>query len=94
MGTIRFIDTRSSLDGTYSTIEYEFSDYADFKDYQESQRQAVTTVINNMMFNNPFDEVFESEDFHSPTEDLEGDESGEKIVDIKVGKKSKPPTKH
>ena len=89
MGTVRFVDTRSSADGTYSTIEYEFSDYADFKDYQESQRQAVSTVINNMMFNNPFDETFDS-----PKEDLGGDEEGDKIVDIKVGKKPKPPTKH
>lgn len=89
MGTIRFVDTRSSPDGTYSTIEYEFSDYSDFKDYQESQRQAVSTVINNMMFGGPFED-----DFQSSTEDLEGDETGEKIVDIKVGKKKPTPTKH
>lgn len=88
MGKVRFIDTRSSPDGTVSTIEYEFSDYADFKDYQESQRQAVTTVINNMMF------AGSEDDYKFPTEDLEGDEEGDKIVDIKVGKKPKGPTKH
>lgn len=83
MGTVRFVDTRSSSDGTYSTIEYEFESYADFKDYQESQRQAVSTVINNMMFGGGFD---------SPTEDLEGDE-GSPIVNTRVKKKTEP-TKH
>lgn len=73
MGTIRFIDTRSSPDGTYSTIEYEFSDYADFKDYQESQRQAVSTVINNMMFG-------------SNTEDY--DEEPSAVVEATVKKKT------
>lgn len=92
MGTVRFIDTRSSGDSD-SIIEYEFESYADFKDYLESQRQAAATVVNNMMFGGGFD---------SPTEDLEGDEGfcGDdprkepSVVDIKVGKKPKGPTKH
>ena len=49
MGTVRFVDTRSSGD-SYSTIEYEFESYADFKDYLESQRQAAAAVVNSMMF--------------------------------------------
>lgn len=82
MGSVKFVDTHSGPDGTYSTIEYEFSDYADFKDFQESQRQAVSTVINNMMFGSGY-----GDDYQSPTEDLEGDEEGSPIVNTRVKKK-------
>lgn len=94
MGSVS-IKTKETVGNVTYESEYTFSDASDFFAFEADKREQLINVAQS--FNNLsglFGEGFENNDFQSSTEDLDDVESGEKIVDIKVGKKPKPPTKH
>lgn len=91
MPSVKFKDTQT-IGNSSSSVEYEFAEYSDFKDWQKCQREIMQESVKSMV-----DSIMASEeDFIHPTgyetEDFAKDKVS--VVDISVGKKPNKPTKH
>jgi len=95
MPSVKFKDTQI-INNSSITIEYEFAEYSDFKDWQKSQREAmqesVKSMVERMAFDSMLDQGFYDVQEEGPREEANASEPS--VVDISVGKKPIKPTKH
>lgn len=88
MPSVKFKDTQI-INNSSVTIEYEFAEYSDFKDWQKSQREAMQESVKSMV-DSMMDQGFYDVQEEGPREEANASEPS--VVDISVGKKK--PTKH
>ena len=84
------VKTKETLQALIYETEYAFESASDFFAWEEYKKDSAAQFA--QMFTGNTDQSFDSGDFQSSTEDLEGDE-GSPIVNTRVKKKTEP-TKH